>query len=212
MFTRDREFATKFARAISDIPINWVVVDDQVLPAKLICNERFDLLVLDCASAAGSALLQQAREAQTNHKAVIIATGDSLEPCADEFIQRYEGPDVLAERIRELLPLMNEKRRGPRRPISCELSITHSQGSSSATALLLSQGGLMAQMEESISSYEILALRLALPGDTQAMNLHGKIVWSTRNGLVGLRFLGVSKEYKARLAEWLLKEPTSSRR
>ncbi len=213
VFTRDRKLAAKFARAIADVPINWVLVDDRVLPAKLISDERFDLLVLDCASRIGRSLLSQARETLVNHKCVIIAEGakDSihatLNAFADVYVHRADDADVLAECIRELLPLMKEQRRGPRCPLNTELLVRHRRGTSVATALMLSEGGMMMRTEEAISNFEILSIQLTLPCDTEKMNLHGKIVWSAPTGLVGLRFLGTSKADKAKLTEWVFKEP-----
>ena len=208
-FTRDREVAVRFTEAVAEIPMNWVLLDDRDLPFKLVSHESFDLLVIDCTSRVGESILGLARQCEANHNSAIVAISDGeatpnlLRLGADEYVERSAENGVLAERIREFLPLMNRKRRGPRRSLDLKVQLETSEGECSATALLLSQGGMMLKLERQIDAFEVTSARFALPGSDRQIHCYCKVVWEAPNNFAGVRFLGLSLSHKAELARWI---------
>jgi DNA-binding response OmpR family regulator len=151
LFTRDRQVALSFTKAIVELPMNWILLDDDQLPFELISHESFDLLVIDCTSSLGQAILQVARQSAANHKSVILAISEAaeipklLEFGANEYLERSTKDGVLAQRIRELVPLMNGEQRDHRCSLSHGTCIEPDRGESSTTALQMSNSAIRKQ-------------------------------------------------------------------
>ncbi|HUO59326.1 MAG TPA: PilZ domain-containing protein [Candidatus Acidoferrales bacterium] len=209
VFTRDREVAISFTKAIAEVPMNWVLLEDRELPFKLIPHETFDLLIIDCTSGLGRSILSVARQCQANHNSAILAISDGeaspslLELGADEYVERSAEDSMLAERIREFLPLINRERRSPRHSLNLKVFIDNSEGGSYATALLLSQGGMMLKMERPVDSFEVSSVRFSLPGSTREMHCYCKVVWQGPDSVAGVRFLGLTLFQKLELSRWI---------
>ena len=208
-FTREREVAVRFTEAVAEIPMNWVLLDDRDLPFKLVSHESFDLLVIDCTSGVGQSILSLARQCKANHNSAIVAVSNGeatphlLRLGADEWVERSAGDGVLADRIREFLPLMKRERRGPRCSLNLKVVLETCDGECSATALLLSQGGMMLKLERPIDAFEVTSARFALPGSERLMHCYCKVVWEAPDNFAGVRFLGLSLSQKAELARWI---------
>jgi hypothetical protein len=208
-FTRDREVAIRFTKSVAEIPMNWVLLEDRDLPFKLISHESFDLLVIDCTSGLGQSILTLARQCQANHNSAIVAITEAvalpslLKLGADEYVERSAEDGVLAERIREFMPFLKGERRGPRRSLNLNVMLQTSEGECSATALLLSQGGMMLKLQHPIDAFEVSSAHFALPGSDRRLHCYCKVAWEGPEALVGVRFLGLSALQKLELSRWI---------
>ncbi len=213
VFTSDRKLTATFAASVAEMPLDWIWLQETPLATNVITHERFDFLLTDCASKKGRSLIKLARRSAVNNNCTIfgIATNTAepklLQLGADVYLQHRLQSSLLADRLRENLPMVKDERRSRRHLVTVPLRLKSGTEEIAAVALNLSAGGMMLQVEGKISNFEVLAIQFVLPGTASKMHLRARMVWRRANSLAGIRFLGLTDQQRNQLAEWTRIQP-----
>ena len=209
VFSPDRLASVAFAEATADLPVDLILLSETGEALECIQNERVDLLVVDCDSADGKTVLEQVRASNASRSAIVFgvcadfADARLIQMGANLLVRRPIDRSVLAHRVREALPLMQEERRRYRRyPVNFDVQIEHAGNNVSATALNLSEGGMTVQMTQKLETLEVVTAGFTLPATGQQMRVQAKLAWITGDSLAGLRFVMMTAEQRSRLSEW----------
>lgn len=218
IYTCDQRLLAAFAYAIAELPLDWVLVQDNLLAVQFITQEKFDFLLIDAATDGGPTLIKEARSCEGNHTCVIFALSpDTAEEAllqlgADVNLKNPGDLDSLSRHIRDVLPLIKHERRWSRRcPVRLTTSLTRGGETVPATVLNLSQGGMMIHLSHAVTNYDVLRIGIVPPG-AREMQIYGKITWRGPDFLAGIRFLGLTDEQRKELADWVHAQPLDQAR
>jgi hypothetical protein len=218
VFTSDRKLTAIFAASVAEMPLDWIWLQEMPLATSILNRERFDFLLTDCASEKGRSLIKLARRSEVNNNCTIFGVAREtseprlLELGADIYLRCRLQSSLLRDRMRENLPLAkHDERKSRRYPVKIPISLSCGTENIPATALNLSTGGMMVQLEHEISKYEVLAIGFVLPEMTKETHIHARMVWQGANSMAGIRFLGVTDELRMDLAEWAQRQSNSPR-
>jgi DNA-binding response OmpR family regulator len=217
VFTSDQNLAATFAASVVEIPLDWIWLEEVSLAKNILNRERFDFLLTDCTCQAGRSLIKVIRRSQINNNCTIFGMARNtdepglLQLGADMYLRRRLQSRLLADRIREALPLTkNHLRKSQRYPVNIPISLRLGSETLPATGLNLSMGGMMLKFEREVSRYEVLAVQFVLPDTAKKVRLHARVVWHAPNSSAGIRFLGITDELRADLAQWAQRQSSSS--
>lgn len=217
VFTKDTKLAEQFTAAFANLPLDWTLFTDERVPAQLLENESFDLLLVDCRSSVTTDLVRRARNSELNRDAFVFLLDDekgsaaAAQLASDVILPAPLDLRNLVERVRDCMPQMvHERRRHARHPIDLPISLLKCEQIFPATAVNLSAGGMTVRVGCEVNHHEVMIVRFRLPGSEAEMHLYGKLAWRDAKSLVGIRFLAVAEEERAELTRWLEKQPTAA--
>ena len=184
--------------------------------ARRLQAERFDLVLVDVRMPPpdGMALIRLLRASGVNRRTVVVMmTGDhspqvmteGFEAGANFFLFKPVDSNRLLRVIRATeSAIYREKRRFQRVPMRCPVTVRSTKGSLQGNTMDLSLGGMLLQLEHSVTVGEPVAFEIQLPIPGAPFRASGRVVRIHEEGCMGVLFTEMKPEEAERLQTALL--------
>ena len=215
--TGDADALESLASAAQDLGIATEARGEVQRAVEAASAHKYDLLVFDCDLAAaqgGHELLRGLRAISVNLKLVVVALvsdpGDmqaTFEHGANFVIHKPLTKTVVQRTLRAAACVLHRSaRKFPRREVDT-LALVQIDGASDKAMLMeLGEGGMGLQALEQLEVRRPLHLHFEIPGTELPVDATGEIAWADASGRVGVRFVEIEPESRARVRDWVLNE------
>ncbi len=200
-------------RVLAELGIRSELCADAARAAVRLAQERFDLIILDCATQADvTSLLQEARSSRLNDTTLAVAVVAGQENIREIFslgVNFVLYKPVSYERALSSLRaaqnlLYRDKRRKARAPVHAHATIDYAGVErAKATLVDLAEDGMAVNFGQKLPPTCKVYFQFQLPGQTANVRLSGQVVWQDWNGRAGIQFVDVPQSSRRVLREWL---------
>jgi response regulator of citrate/malate metabolism/rubrerythrin len=200
-------------RVLEDLDIQMELCPDAVRAAVRMAQDRFDLLILDCATKAEViALLGESRSSRLNDSTlavVVVAGQESIREMFALGVNFVLYRPVSYERALSSLcaaqaVLFRDKRGKTRASVHTQATIDYAGGEQAkATLVDLAEDGMAVNFGKKLPPTCKVYFQFHLPGQTANVRLSGQVVWQDWNGRAGIQFVDVPQSSRKVLQEWL---------
>ena len=198
---------------LEELDIRVELCPDAVRAAVRLAQERFDLIILDCATQSDVvALLHESRSSRLNDSTLAVAVVAGQESIREMFtlgVNFVLYKPVSYERAVSSLRaartvLHRDKRRKARAAVHTHATIDYA-GVEHARATLvdLAEDGMAVNFGKKLPPTCKVYFQFQLPGQTASVRLSGQVVWQDWNGRAGIQFVDVPQSSRRVLQEWL---------
>jgi CheY-like chemotaxis protein len=214
----DAEAVQVLTRILKDMGIAVENCGDSPTAALRLSEQRFDVLVVDCADEAGAvALITRARDTILNRSIVAIALLDSknsestVTAGGASFVLRKP---ISAERAGSSIQaarslIRYERRQGRRIPVNADASMAYAATENVNAKLMdISEEGIAVQSQSRLPRNGKIYFQFVLPGQTASVRLSGEVLRQDVSGRAGIRFVDVPKSSRRILNDWLQANPS----
>jgi CheY-like chemotaxis protein len=200
-------------RVLEELSIHVELCSDPVRAAVRLAQERFDLIILDCETAADvTSLLHESRSSRLNDATLAVAVVAGQENIREMFslgVNFVLYKPVSYERALSSLRaaqsvLFRDKRRKARATVHTHATIDYA-GVEQARATLvdLAEDGMAVNFGKKLPPTCKVYFQFQLPGQMANVRLSGQVVWQDWNGRAGIQFVDVPQASRRVLREWL---------
>jgi len=200
-------------RVLEELGIQVELCPDAVRAAVRLAQERFDLIILDCAKQSDViGVLHESRSSRLNDSTLAVAVVAGQETIREMFslgVNFVLYKPVSYERAVSTLRaaqnvLYRDKRRKARAPVHTHATIDYA-GVEQARATLvdLAEDGMAVNFGKKLPPTCKVYFQFQLPGQTASVRLSGQVVWQDWNGRAGIQFVDVPQSSRRVLREWL---------
>lgn len=200
-------------RVLEELGIEVELCSDAARAAVRLAQERFDLIILDCATQADvTSLLHESRSSRLNDATLAVAVVAGQENIREIFslgVNFVLYKPVSCERALSTLRaaqsvLFRDKRRKARATVHTQAVIDYA-GVEQARATLvdLAEDGMAVNFGKKLPPTCKVYFQFQLPGQTASVRLSGQVVWQDWNGRAGIQFVDVPQASRRVLREWL---------
>ena len=181
-------------------------------------EDKYDAAICDCDAALDPDLLRSVRQASANPKLVVIAVVGEASAMQTAFNQGANfvlckplNSEIVWRTIRAATCVLHRlARRFPRRMVH-KLSMVTIDGARDAAILMqLGEGGVGIQALEPLEVSRSLQLQFEIPGTLFSVATRGEIAWADPSGRVGIRFMELAADARARIREWVFSDSLDS--
>lgn len=214
----DAEAVQVLTRILQDMEIAVENCGDAPAAVLRLSEQRFDVLVVDCADeAAVIGLITHARGTIANRSLVAIALVDAKtnEPAvtasgASFVLYKPISAERAASSIQAARSLIRyERRQGRRIPVDADTSMAYAASENVIAKLLdISEEGIAVQSQSRLPSHGKVYFQFVLPGQTSPVRLSGEVLRQDASGRAGIRFVDVPKTSRRMLNEWIQANPS----
>jgi CheY-like chemotaxis protein len=198
---------------LEELDIRVELCPDAVRAAVRLAQERFDLIILDCAKQSDVvALLHESRSSRLNDSTLAVAVVAGQESIREMFtlgVNFVLYKPVSYERAVSSLRaartvLHRDKRRKARAAVHTQATIDYA-GVEHARATLvdLAEDGMAVNFGKKLPPTCKVYFQFQLPGQTASVRLSGQVVWQDWNGRAGIQFVDVPQSSRRVLQDWL---------
>jgi len=209
----DEAAVQELRRVLEELEIQVELCPDPVRAGVRLAQERFDLIVLDCAKQSDViAVLQESRSSRVNGTslAVVVAAGqESIREMFSLGVNFVLYKPVSYERALSTLKaaqqvLFRDKRRKARAAVHTHATIDYAGGEQTrATLVDLAEDGMAVNFGKRLPPTCKVYFQFQLPGQTSTVRLSGVVMWQDWNGRAGVQFVDVPQTSRRILSEWL---------
>jgi CheY-like chemotaxis protein len=200
-------------KVLDELSIQVEFCSDPVRAAVRLAQERFDLIILDCATQADvTSLLHESRSSRLNDTTLAVAVVAGQENIREMFslgvnfvLYKPVSSDRALSTLRAAQSvLFRDKRRQARAPIHTKATIDYA-GVEQARATLvdLAENGMAVNFGQKLPPTCKVYFQFHLPGQISSVRLSGQVVWQDWNGRAGIQFVDVPQASRRVLRDWL---------
>jgi CheY-like chemotaxis protein len=178
-----------------------------------LAQERYDVVILDCASQAEvMSLLRETRLSRMNDSTLAVAVVRDQDGIREMFslgvnfvLYKPVSYDRALSTLRAARSVMRkEKRRSARTAVHTHASIDYANiEREKATLIDLAADGMSVQFGKKIPPVSKVYFQFHLPDQATSVRLSGQVVWQDWNGRAGIQFVDVPKSSRRLLSEFL---------
>jgi CheY-like chemotaxis protein len=200
-------------RVLEELGIRVELCADVVRAAVRLAQERFDLIILDCATQGDvTSLLHETRSSRLNDTTLAVAVVAGQENIREIFslgVNFVLYKPVSDERALSSLRaaqnlLYRDKRRKARASVHTQATIDYAGGEQAkATLVDLAEDGMAVNFGKKLPPTCKVYFQFQLPGQMANVRLSGQVVWQDWNGRAGIQFVDVPQASRRVLREWL---------
>jgi len=211
LFCEDEKVVRVLRRVLSELEIGVEHCPDADVAVQKITRQRFEAVIIDCASAdIASRILKATRSAPANKRAITVAISDPQSAPTSPFqlgahfvLHKPLSLERTRASFRSVRALMRrERRRHARVPVELQVEVLLDNSKSIHTVSVdLAENGMAIKAATSKlpSSF---GLRFALPGVDTEIEFRGEVAWEG-NRVQGIRFRDVPPDTSDRLKHWI---------
>jgi response regulator of citrate/malate metabolism len=209
----DEAAVQELGRVLEELGIRVELCPDPVRAAVRLAQERFDLIVLDCAKQSDViSLLQESRSSRVNGSSLAVVVVDGQETIREMFslgVNFVLYKPVSYERALSTLKaaqtvLYRDKRRKARAAVHTQATIDYAGGEQTrATLVDLAEDGMAVNFGKRLPPTCKVYFQFQLPGQAATVRLSGVVMWQDWNGRAGVQFVDVPQTSRRHLTEWL---------
>jgi len=200
-------------RVLQELGIKVELCADVVRAAVRLAQERFDLIILDCATQGDvTSLLHETRASRLNGTTLAVAVVAGQENIREIFslgVNFVLYKPVSYERALSSLRaaqgvLFRDKRRKARAAVHTHATIDYAGvEQAKATLVDLAEDGMAVNFGKKLPPTCKVYFQFQLPGQMASVRLSGQVVWQDWNGRAGIQFVDVPQTSRKVLREWL---------
>jgi DNA-binding response OmpR family regulator len=210
LLSSDEKTVRILRRVLSDLEISvehCSATDDAI---RRITRQRFEAIIVDAANPEASSVLQGAKAAPVNKRALTIVLVESsiglkggFEMGAHFVLHKPFAVERAKASFRAVRALMKRERRVKMRvpveiPVQCS-----GKGQYAAKTIDLCEGGMALQFSGRVAKESSLRFSLELPGMNQKLEIAGELAWEGHGHQAGVRFKDATDEQRNLLRQWL---------
>jgi CheY-like chemotaxis protein len=215
MVCADKAALQELRGVLDELDIHVELCPDAVRGAVRLAQERFDLIILDCARPSDVvSLLQESRSSRVNSNSLAVVVVEGQESIREMFelgVNFVLYKPVSYERALSTLRaaqgvLFRDKRRKARASVHTQATIDYAGVEhEKATLVDLAEDGMAVNFGKKLPPTSKVYFQFQLPGQTAIVRLSGQVMWQDWNGRAGVQFVDVPKTSRRILTEWLEK-------
>jgi CheY-like chemotaxis protein len=200
-------------RVLKELGIRVELCADAVRAAVRLAQERFDLIILDCATQGDvTSLLHETRSSRLNDTTLAVAVVAGQENIREIFslgVNFVLYKPVSYERALSSLRaaqgvLFRDKRRKARAAVHTQAIIDYAGVErAKATLVDLAEDGMAVNFGKKLPPTCKVYFQFQLPGQVASVRLSGQVVWQDWNGRAGIQFVDVPQTSRKVLRDWL---------
>jgi CheY-like chemotaxis protein len=178
-----------------------------------LAQERFDVVILDCASPAEvTALLRETRLSRMNDATLAVAIVQGQDNIREMFslgvnfvLYKPVSHDRALSSLRAARAVMRkEKRRSARALVHAHATIDYANvEQEKATLVDLAEEGMSVLFGKKFPPTTKVYFQFRLPNQTSSVRLSGQVVWQDWNGRAGIQFVDVPKASRRLITDYL---------
>ncbi len=198
---------------LEELGIQAELCSDPVRAAVRLAQERYDLIILDCATQADvTSLLHDSRTSRLNDATLAVAVVAGQENIREMFslgVNFVLYKPVSYERALSSLRaaqsvLHRDKRKKSRAAVHTQATIDYAGVErAKATLVDLAEDGMAVNFGKKLPPTCKVYFQFQLPGQMANVRLSGQVVWQDWNGRAGIQFVDVPQSSRRVLREWL---------
>lgn len=213
VLSSDEKIVRVLRRTLGDLDIGVEICPDPDGALRKLTRQRFEAIIVDCASEGSANVLRSARSAPCNKQAVAVAI---VEPAVGLKAMFESGAHfvlykpVTSERakssFRAARALMkSERRRNVRVAVQIPVVMRSLDRGANlkVNTIDLSEGGMAVRAPEQRRPTGRWQIVFTLPGTDTALELPAEFAWEGPERQAGLRFQQISPEATRKLRDWL---------
>jgi PilZ domain len=180
-----------------------------------ITKSKIDALIVDCDLNGSSQFLQQLSrvEKRSNTVPLVIMGGPHCNRSLDDTgaLFAFEKPISVEQAVRTLSAarsmILDGRLRYHRAGLEVPVSL-NSRGKKRGEGWLvnISQGGMQIRTENSVEPVKPLQISFDLPGARSSLKAQAEIVWTDKQGNVGIRFVKITPRLHRTLQLWMAQQ------
>jgi CheY-like chemotaxis protein len=209
----DQSSVELLKRALDELGIRVELSGDSARASVRLAQERFDLIILDCATQRDvSSLLHQSQSSRLNETTLAVVVVSGQENVREMFslgVNFVLYKPLSYERALSSLRaaqnlLFRDKRRKARAAVHTHATIDYA-GVQQARATLvdLAEDGMAVNFGQKLPPTCKVYFQFQLPGQKAIVRLSGQVVWQEWSGRAGVQFVDVPQSSRKLLGEWL---------
>jgi CheY-like chemotaxis protein len=209
----DKASVEVLRRVLEELGIQVELCTDNARAAVRLAQERYDLIILDCQTQAGTvSLLHESRSSRLNDASltvVVVAGQESIREMFSLGVNFVLYKPMSHERALSTLRaaqsvLHRDKRRKARAAVHTHAKIDYAGGEQTrATLVNLAEDGMGVNFGKKLPPTCKVYFQFQLPGQLANVRLSGQVVWQDWNGRAGIQFMDVPQGSRRALQEWL---------
>jgi CheY-like chemotaxis protein len=215
------EASMKVLRHVLDeLTIEVELCTDPVRAGVRLAQDRFDLLILDCAHPSDvTTLLKDCHTSRASGATLAVVVVDGQEKIREMFslgvnfvLYKPVSEDRAASTLRAAQAVLyRDKRRKARAAVHTQATIDYAGvEQAKATLVDLAEDGMAVNFGQKLPPTSKVYFQFRLPGQTATLRLSGLVVWQDWNGRAGVHFVDVPTSSRRLLHEWLQKNLADS--
>jgi AmiR/NasT family two-component response regulator len=213
MVCADAAAVQELRQVLDELKIQVEVCPNVVRAAVRLAQDRFDLIIIDCAKQSDViSLLQESRTSIVNANSLAVVVVEGQESIREMFalgVNFVLYKPVSYERVLSTLRaaqgvLFRDKRRKARATVHTQATIDYAGVENDrATLVDLAEDGMAVNFGKRLPPTCKVYFQFQLPGQSATLRLSGVVMWQDWNGRAGVQFVDVPRTSRRILTEWL---------
>ncbi len=211
----DKASAEVLSQVLEELSIRVELCSDPVRAGVRLAQERYDLLILDCARQTDvTTLLRESRSSRATGATLAVVVAGGQEAIRELFslgVNFVLYKPMSHERALSTLSaaqtvLYRDKRRKARATVHTQATIDYAGGEQTkATLVDVAEDGMAVNFGNHLPPTCKVYFQFQLPGQKTTVRLSGLVVWQDWSGRAGVQFVDVPQSSRRILSEWLQK-------
>lgn len=209
----DEVSAEVLRRVLQELNVQAELCSDPVRAAVRLAQERFDLLILDCATQDQViGLLNESRSSRASGSTLAVVVVAGQENIREMFAlgvnfvlykpMSYERALSTLRAAQSLL--YRDKRRKARAAVHTQAVVDYAGGEQAkATLVDMAEDGMAVNFGKRLPPTCKVYFQFKLPGQSATVRLSGQVMWQDWNGRAGIQFVDVPQASRRTLSDWL---------
>jgi len=216
LLSRDEDVISVLRPTLERLSIDVDVCRAVASGTKILTNEKFDAVIVDCDDLGGGLdVLAGLRKGTSNRNSVAFAilngtttTHKAFELGANFVLQKPVSALNATRCFEAALGFMaRERRRYFRQPVDMAVAIFLPGGQEmNVKATDVSEGGMAVQTSTKIPKSGIAKVSFTLPKSKISMEPKAELAWADDQGRVGIRFLDFPQNSRDQLEAWIAEQ------
>ncbi|HEV2112600.1 MAG TPA: PilZ domain-containing protein [Terriglobales bacterium] len=208
----DAESRDILKTALDSAQVKCELCKSTVLAERLLISRKFDLVFFEQELAADfQTALKTARRSELNRSAIFIAVVDEKSAAspadlgANLALRKPLSVELVSRNLEAVKGFVaREQRRHLRHNVELSVRIIPSPRQVfDCNARNISEGGICFHPSRELNPKQTVSVHFELPEMQHLFEAKGEIVWVTRDGHAGMRFLQVQNPHPNKLRSWL---------
>jgi CheY-like chemotaxis protein len=209
----DEASASILGKVLSELDIRFESCPDPARAAIRLAQQRFDAVILDCAShPAAAELLRSSRRSRLNDSTLAVVVVPNQEGVHEMFslgvsfvLYKPVSRERALSSLRAARSVMRkEKRRSARAMVHAHATVDYaSVQQEKATLIDLAEEGMSVQFGKKLPPTHKVYFQFQLPDQDSCIRLSGQVLWQEWNGRAGIQFVDVPKFSRRLLTDFL---------
>ncbi len=219
----DEADAQVLGKVLEELDIRFESCADLARAGMRLAQQRFDAVVLDCASQAdATALLRETRHSRLNDSTLAVVVVQDQEGVHEMFslgvnfvLYRPVSHERALSSLRAARAVMRkEKRRSARAAVHAQATVDYANvEQEKATLIDLAEEGMSVQFGKKLPPTSKVYFQFQLPDQASSVRLSGQVLWQEWNGRAGIQFVDVPRVSRRLLTDFLKAHaPSTSRK